>query len=201
MPWVKDGPTSGFQPSSILVLGGSSALGASTIQLLRISLPNSTIFATSSPKHHNPIEGVLGANKAFDRSSVSLVEEVKSATPGGQGIDAIIDCVGAGATERHIFDVFDPSGAKKYAQVWTGDDEIKAPHGVDSTMFRGRDMPALPGHPNIMLGLQDLLEDGRYKLPVPVRHLGDQLEALVEGVELMGRGISGEKLVVTLPNC
>jgi len=196
LPFLKDGPTTGIVPSSVLILGGSSALGAATIRLLRIAVPDCMILATSSPKHHRYILDVLGAQEAFDRNSAALVMDIKSASPRGQGVDAIIDTVGAGATENHIFEAFDSSGPKRYAQVWTGDEEIEAPSGVDSVMFRARDASQLQGGGNIMLALETLLKEGKYKLPLPVHKVGRGFDGLQKGLELMRRGVSGEKLVV-----
>ncbi|KAH8688107.1 chaperonin 10-like protein [Ilyonectria robusta] len=164
LPFLKDGPTTEFSPASVLVLGGSSALGAATIQLLRLAAPDCTILATSSAKHHSTIINTLGADRAFDRNSASLVMDVRSASPGSRGVDAIIDAVGAGGTQPDVFDTFEINGPKKYAQVWTGHEEIKVPTGVNSVMFRGRDLPNLQGGENIMQTLQELLEHRKYKL-------------------------------------
>lgn len=198
MPFLKGGPTAGFSPASVLVLGASSALGAATVQLLRMAVPTCKILTTSSPKNHNHLTKTLGADAALDRSSTSLVDEVKAATPGSRGVDAIFDAVGAAATQMHIFEAFDKDGPRKYAQVWTGDDEIRAPHGVDSVMFRSRDRPQLQGGQNMMASLQILLENNEYKVPLPVRKLGNGLNALQEALDLMRKGVSGEKLVVGL---
>jgi threonine dehydrogenase-like Zn-dependent dehydrogenase len=198
LPFLKDGPTTDFKPSSVLILGGSSAVGAATIQLLRLAIPDCTVLATSSPKHHSHITNKLGANKAFDRNSPSLIMDVKTATLGSRGVDAIIDTVGAGSTQRHLFEGFDSNGPKRYAQVWTGDEEIEVPSGVDSILFRGRDITKLQGGNNIMLALQTLLEEGKYKLPLPVHKVGDGFDALEMGLKLMRKGVSGEKLVVTI---
>ena len=197
LSFLKDGPTTGLHPSSVLILGGSSALGAATIQLLRLTLPQCTILTTSSPKHHRHLL-TLGANQAFDRTSPSLTDEVKKARPKFKGVDAIIDTVGAGRSQRDIFETLDPSGPKRYAQVWTGDEEIQVPDGVESVMFRGRDVTRLQGGGNVMLALERLLEEGRYKLPLPVRPVGEGLDGLEKGLELMRVGVSGEKLVVGL---
>ena len=198
LPFLWDGPTTGFRPSSVLILGGSSAVGAATIQLMRLSVPECKILVTSSPKHHARLINDLGADMAFDRDSISLVADVKVTTSGSKGVDAIVDVVGAGSIQRHLFETLNPEGPRKYAQVWTGDGEIQAPAGVDSVLFRGRDLPRLPGNENIMRALQDLLEEGKYKLPLPLRRVGHGLEGLVDGLELMRRGVSGEKLVVTI---
>jgi len=123
---------------------------------------------------------------------------VRSITPGSRGVSAIIDTVGAGSTERHIFEAFDSNGPKRYAQVWTGDEEIEVPIGVDSVMFRGRDLSQMPGGKNVMLALQTLLVEAKYKLPLPVNIAGIGFDGLEKGLKLMRKGVSGEKLVVTM---
>ncbi|KAK9363130.1 hypothetical protein V1504DRAFT_245552 [Lipomyces starkeyi] len=187
-----------LKPSPVLILGGSFALGAAAIQLLRLAVPDCMILATSSPKNHSHITNTLGANGAIDRNSASLIMDVKLASPGSRGVDAIIDAVGAGSTQRHGFEAFNSNGPKRYAQVWTGDEEIEVPSGVDSVMFRGRDLSQLQGGKNIMLALQTLLEEDKYKLPLPVHKVGDGFDKLEKGLELMRKGVSGEKLVVAI---
>lgn len=196
LPFVEGSPANDFTPSSVLVLGGSSALGAAVIQILHLAVPDCKVIVTSSRKHHEHLTRYLGADRALDRNSLSLVDEVRSASVGSQGVDAIIDVVGA-ATE-HIFDVLDPSGPKKYAQVWTGDEEIQAPNGVDSVLFRSRDLAQMRGGENIMLSLQTLLSQSKYKLPLPIHKVGTGLDAVERGLELIRKGVSGQKLVVTV---
>jgi NADPH:quinone reductase-like Zn-dependent oxidoreductase len=197
LPFIPDGPRTGLQPSSVLILGGSSGLGAAAIQLLRLAVPACKVLVTASPKHHNHLTS-LGADLAFDRSSDSLVEEVKKATAEGRGVDAILDVVGAASTQSEIFEALNTAGLRKYAQVWTGDDEIEAPSGVDSVMFRSRDLSQLQGGKNLMIALEALLKERKYKLPLPVHVVGKALEGLEKGLTLMRKGVSGEKLVVTL---
>jgi hypothetical protein len=65
-------------------------------------------------------------------------------------------------------------------------------------MFRGRELSQLQGGKNIMLALQTLLEEDKYKLPLPVHKVGDGFDTLEKGLELMRKGVSGEKLVVAI---
>ena len=195
--FVEGGHTEGFKPKSVLVLGGSSALGAAAVQLLKVAVPGLTVLATASVKHHEWLMS-LGVDGSINRTSKTLVQDVKRASPEGRGVHAIFDAVGAGATERNVFETFDEAGPKKYAQVWTGGDEIAVPEGVESVLFRSRDFMQIPGGKNIMLALQTLLDEGRYKLPLPVRDVGEGLEGLKTGLDLMRNGVSGEKLVVAL---
>jgi NADPH:quinone reductase-like Zn-dependent oxidoreductase len=198
LPFIMDGAKNGFAPSSVLVLGGSSALGAATIQLLRLAVPSCRILATCSRRHFEHVTGYLGADGAMDRVSLSLVSDIRSATEGGRGVDAIIDAVGAGGSNDGVFEALDPEGRMRYAQVWTGDDEIPVPEGVESVLFRSRDFSLLQGGNNVMQGLEKLLEAGEYKLPLPVKKAGTGIQGLNRGLDLMRQGASGEKLVVTL---
>ncbi|KAG9251015.1 chaperonin 10-like protein [Emericellopsis atlantica] len=196
VPFLHHGPTGILRSGSVLVLGGSSALGAASIQLLKLSLPECRILTTVSPRHKPLVEG-LGVDAVINRSSTTIAQDVKSATE-GRGVDAILDAVGAGASQRDIFDAFNLNGPRRYAQVWTGDEEIGVPDGVNSITFRSRDVGTLQGGHSIMSALERLLEEGRYKLPLPVRVVGKGLEGIEAGIELIGKGVSGEKLVVTL---
>lgn len=198
LPFVKDAPRIGCTPSYVLVLGGSSALGAAAIQLLRLAVPSCRILVTSSPKHHAHIAQYLGADEVFDRNSASLVADIRLSTAHGKGVDAILDTVGAATSASQIFDTLSLDGQRRYAQVWTGEDEIRVPDGVESVLFRSRDFGQLEGGGNIMDGLQTLLAEGKYKLPLPVRNVGTGLEGLNHGLDLMRNGVSGEKLVVSL---
>ncbi|KAJ5698033.1 hypothetical protein N7462_000038 [Penicillium macrosclerotiorum] len=198
LPFLEGGPTSGVQLSSVLVLGGSSAVGAATIQLLRLALPTCKILATSSSRHHDLLTHHLGANAAIARDSISLVADAKSTTLNNRGVDAIVDAVGAGSLQQDVFQALDPEGPCIYAQVWTGDKEIEAPKNVHSVLFRGRDLPQLPGNQLIMRSLQQLLGEHRYKLPLPARNVGQGLDGISKGLDLVRQGVSGQKLVVSI---
>ena len=121
---------------SILVLGGSSAIGAAAIQLLRLSLPSATILATSDKKHHAHLIS-LGCTKCFERSAQGDPSTIKAATAGGLGVDAIFDTVSAAAKEPSVMEAFSPDGRKLYSQIITGD-EVSAPKGVTATTIFGR---------------------------------------------------------------
>lgn len=196
--FLEGGDTTGFNPRSVLILGGSSAVGAATIQLLRLAVPSCKILTTSSLRHHTYIKDTLGADSVINRASDSLLKDVKSQTPECRGVDAIIDAVGAGGVQRHVFETLDDQGPKKYAQVWTGDKEIEVPSGIESVLFRGRDLSKLHGNENIMRSLERLLEEEEYKLPLPVHEVGYGFDKLERGLDLMRQGVSGEKLVVSV---
>lgn len=188
--------SSGSQPNSILVLGGSSGVGAAAIQLLRIALPSSTILTTSSPAHHSHLTS-LGATKAFDRNSPNLVADIRSATDEGKGVDVIIDAVASAATMTNIFDTLRADGPREYSQVFTGQ-QISVPDDVKRTVVFGRKIFDLPGGKSSMAALADLVSQQKYKLPIQVQNAGRGFESIEPGLELLKKGVSGTKLVVTV---
>lgn len=187
---------SGSRPDSILVLGGSSGVGAAAIQLLRNALPSSTILTTSSATHHPHLTS-LGATKTLDRNSPTLVSDIRSATEGGKGVDVIIDAVASAATATNIFDTLRADGPREYSQVFTGD-QVSVPEDVKRTVVFGRKIFELPGGKNSMTALVDLMNQGKYKLPIEVQKVGNGFESIEPGLEQLKNGVSGTKLVVTV---
>ncbi|KAL2842640.1 hypothetical protein BJX68DRAFT_278343 [Aspergillus pseudodeflectus] len=193
-------PHLGFASSnslrSVLVLGGSSVVGAGAIQLLRQALPDATILTTSSAQHHAHLLS-LGATRCFERSVQGDPSTLLAATPNGAGVDAIIDAVGAAASQPAIFSALDPDGPKLYSQVATGA-TVNVPEDVSVTVIRGPELFARPEGDRLLPGLAELLGSGMYRLPVRVEVVGRGFGAIELGLRRLQGGLSGVKLVVTL---
>ena len=181
---------------SILVLGGSSNVGAGAIQLLRLALPSATILTTSSAEHHAHLIS-LGATKCFDRSAQEDPSSIKAATPGDSGVDAILDAVAAAAAQPTVFTTLSPQGPKIYTQPLTGQN-VEVPEGVVSTVVFAQDIFGAKGGMNAMPGLLDLVQSGKYKLPVKVDVLGKGFKTIDQGLDKLMKGVSGTKYVVAL---
>ncbi|KAI9833953.1 MAG: hypothetical protein M1819_003462 [Sarea resinae] len=195
LPFLQGTSTEGQVPSSVLVLGGSSGTGAAAIQLLRKAYPSLPILATSSVKHHARVND-LGATYVFDYKSPSSVADIKSASPGAAGVDVIIDCVSAGASQTDITDVLDPTGSKKYAAIVTGA-PVPVPEGVKKFDVSGASFVDMQGGMQLVPSLTKLIEEGTYRVPLPVRIVGHGLGELPNVLDQV-KTASGEKLVVTL---
>ncbi|MCJ1319413.1 hypothetical protein MMC15_004749 [Xylographa vitiligo] len=185
----------GSAPSSILILGGSSATGAAAIQLLHAAYPSLPILATSSPAHH-PRLLALGASSVLDYHSPSVVADLQAASPRAAGVDAILDCVSAGASQTDVCEVLDPEGGRRYAAVLTGV-PVPVPAGVTKLDVNAWDVVGMRGGGELIPALTRLVEGGEYRVPLPVRVVGRGLEEL-PGVLDQVRGVSGEKVVVVL---
>ncbi|KAJ7718454.1 putative quinone oxidoreductase [Mycena metata] len=188
-------PAEGRVPSSVLILGGSSVTGAAIIQLLRRAYPSLPILATSSVKHNARLTD-LGATQLFDYKSSAVVADIKAASPGAAGIDVIIDCVSAGASQTDICDVLDLAASKRYAAVLTGV-PVTVPEGVEHIVASAYNILHMKGGKELTPSLTKLVEEGTYKVPLPVRVVGHGLEELPRVLDEV-KNVSGEKVVLTL---
>lgn len=187
-----------FQPwliSTTQVLGGSSGVGAAAIQLLRIALPDAIIFATSSPKHF-ALATSRGATAVFDYKSPSVVEEIKKASPSGEGVEAIVDAVNGVQVDPSLFQVL--TGPKNFAEVATGQNVKDVPADVKHYLVLGRNLSDAPGGSGALAVLGKLVDEGKYQVPVPITVVGKGFDAIGQGLEILKDGVSGTKLVVTL---
>lgn len=164
-----------FKPEAILVLGGSSAAGAATVQMLRLMSADVMILATSSTKHHKRVIS-LGAEKVFDYRAGDVVERIRAATPSGKGVEAIIDAVNGVADNNSFLDLL--TGSKKLAEVRTGLNLKEIPEGVERNLVLGETIFMAQGGQNLFASLERLLEEKRYKLPVEVKVVGHGLESV-----------------------
>ncbi|KAL3488179.1 chaperonin 10-like protein [Aspergillus germanicus] len=193
-------PHLGFPPSnflkSVLVLGWSSVVGAGAIQLLRQALPDATILTTSSAQHHAHLLS-LGATECFERSAQDDPSTILAATANGAGVDAILDAVGAAAGQPAVFSALNSTGPRLYSQVATGA-TVAILEDVSATVIRGPELFARPEGDKLLPGLAELLESGKYRLPVRVEVVGKGFDAIEPGLRRLQGGVSGTKLVVSL---
>ncbi|KAK4160438.1 chaperonin 10-like protein [Cladorrhinum sp. PSN259] len=185
--------------TSVLVLGGSSGVGGSAVQLLRQALPDLVIITTNSPAHKEQVTK-LGATAWVDRNlgSSQLVKAIKQASPDGKGVDAIIDAVAGAADENGaVFDAFRGEGPKLYSHVMTGT-KINVPDGVKAATVFGRMAFQVDGGGAAMTKLVDLVDAGKFKLPLEIEVVGKGLDVIGGGLEKLKSGVSGKKLVVSL---
>ncbi|KAF2098968.1 GroES-like protein [Rhizodiscina lignyota] len=194
-PFLKNGRGAGYEPKSVLVLGGSSSVGSATIQLLRLALPNIVLISTSSPRHHAHLRS-LGATTTFDYTAPDIVHQIKRTSLGGQGVEAIIDAVNGIYTRPELLETL--TGPKHFAEVVTGQMAREIPADVQHTLVFGRKVMTAPGGSGIFSALGELLTNGRYKIPLPVTVLGEGLELIEPGLRKLRAGVSGTKLVVKL---
>ncbi|KAK2614022.1 hypothetical protein N8I77_000883 [Diaporthe amygdali] len=185
-------------PRSILVIGGSSGVGASAIQLLRLAVPSIQIITTASLSHHSQLIS-LGATTCVDRTTADIVAAVRAASTGGLGVDAILDAVGGAGNENQpgLFNTLRVHGPRLYSAVFTGS-QVSLPEGVEATTSSGRQTFEVSGGRSAMSALAKLAEDGNFKAPLKIEVVGNGLESIGGGLEKLKMGVSRTKLVVSL---
>ncbi|KAK3303873.1 chaperonin 10-like protein [Chaetomium strumarium] len=183
--------------NSILVLGGSSGVGASAVQLLRAALPHAAILTTNSRKHNVHVLS-LGATACIDRNEPDIVAAIRAASPTGQGVDAILDAVAGVPDNGQLFETLRSDGPRLYSQVFTGTHQLAIPERVSAQTVFGRMVFQMPGGFWAMEKLSEMVSRGQFKLPLRVVVVGKGLEAIGSGLEILRAGVSGTKLVVSL---
>lgn len=192
--------------TAVLVLGGTSALGAAAIQLLRLSLPEGTPIISTNPAAHKAwVTGVLGATACVDGRDTAckeLVAAVRALTPGGEGVDGVLDAVGEFEGDHMDPDLWGvmmdkelPEGAP--SRVYSCGPEAATWQTSEDILGKPIFLKALP-LPEAMRGLGELVDEGRYKLPLEVEVVGKGLEGVAGGLEKLRAGVSGKVLVVSL---
>ncbi|MBB4348337.1 NAD(P)H-quinone oxidoreductase [Aliirhizobium cellulosilyticum] len=84
---------------SVLIHGGSSGIGTTAIQLARAF--GATVYATAGSKEKCDACEKLGATRAIDYKSEDFAEIIKAET-GGQGVDVVLDMIGAAYFEKNL---------------------------------------------------------------------------------------------------
>ncbi|KAH8882062.1 GroES-like protein [Thozetella sp. PMI_491] len=106
-----------------------------------------------------------GATKCLERAAQNDAAAMRAASPGGAGVDAIIDAVAAGPEAPAVYDVPRSDGPKLYSLVTTQPD-MRLPVGPQAFLVGAEQM--LDKELRAKQYLRRLLEEGKYKLPLKV---------------------------------
>jgi len=190
---------------TVLILGGASAVGAATIQLLRRMNPRTRILTTCSPAHFNHVKS-LGAKQAFDYNASSMFADIANAVPAG--VNGIVDVVGASATNtKEYMKLFGAAEHKMFAVLTTGAeiDRKDVPEDVTFSITTMGQIMMNGLAADTMRDLKEAVEEAMdeeegwqtaYKVPLEIEIVGTGLEVVVDGLKRSLKGVSGKKLVV-----
>jgi NADPH:quinone reductase-like Zn-dependent oxidoreductase len=204
--------------TTILIWGGSTSVGCNAIQLAVAS--GIRVISTSSPKNFDYLKK-LGASHVFDYNSKSVVADIVKAFDGQPSAGAI--SIGRGSVGKCMEVLSQVKGNKFIAQATMdlppfpkgGLDMVpflfsflslsistkiqKTVKGVQIKFINGDDLVANEVGPAIYKDfLPKALQDQTF-VPAPkARVVGKGLEFLQQGMDLNRKGVSAEKIVVTL---
>lgn len=191
---------------AILVWGGSSSVGAVAIQLAKAS--GVAVLTTASARNLDAVTSQLGADRAFDYRSATVVDDIVAAAAelkkGGAEFAGVYDAISEKASFTILGRVFDRLGSeglvatKKLAAVLPPSD---LPGDVEASMLVA---PMLLGPDKDVAEavwdkfVPDALESGALKpLPAPVV-VGKGLESIQKGTDENKKGVSYAKVVVEI---
>ena len=176
---------------SILVYGGSSAVGLATIQLAVAS--GLEVVTTASP-HNFDLCKSCGASAVFDYKDPSLVDKVVEAFAGKGEFVGIIDAISIADTYTHDLQILERLGGKHLACTHPPPTD-NIPAGVEAGMIFAVNDVAQPVWETFVT---PALQAGILKcLPEPLI-VGTGLEYIQEAMQKNKAGVSAKKVVVEL---
>jgi NADPH:quinone reductase-like Zn-dependent oxidoreductase len=177
---------------TILIWAGSSSVGINAIQLAKAS--GYEVFTTCSPRNFELCKS-LGATKVFDYSSPTVTEDLVKALNGK-------DCAGAfailpGSVEACSEIVHKSKGTKFISLAIQHQGEL--PEGVKTKFVLASNIKdSIISSVIFQDFLPKALAQGKYICAPKARIVGNGLESVQMAVDLVQKGVSAEKIVVTL---
>ncbi|KAI2619742.1 GroES-like protein [Hypomontagnella submonticulosa] len=178
---------------SVLVWGGSSAVGCNAIQLLKAA--GFEVITTCSPRNFDYVKG-LGASKVFDYNSLSVTDDVAAELDKGvcSGIYLATGSVAAACQVSH------KSKQKLFVASSNPVNPGDAPEGVEAKFkVETSAMDLFKETAGVTFGgfLVEALSMGRYKVaPAPEIMPTKGLEGIQEALDTLKKGVSAKKFVV-----
>lgn len=178
---------------TVLIWGGASNVGSSGIQMAVAA--GYEVVTTASPKNFDYVKK-LGAKHVFDYRAPSVVDEILDACK-GKTMAGVLDCIGGSATTACMDIAQKVDGSRAVATVKPEPENI--PEGVTVKFVMG----AFTEHNAVAQAIwvdfvPKALEAGSL-IPAPEPHIvGKGLESVQTAVDLIEKGVSASKLVVTL---
>jgi NADPH:quinone reductase-like Zn-dependent oxidoreductase len=179
--------------SVLLVWGGASSVGCSAIQLAAAA--GYRVLTTASPRNFDLVRG-LGADLVVDYGKPSAVPELVRAAEGHGVVVGALDASGRAAARCVEF--VEACGGVKFVAATTGGNPPPPPgvtvkHIYGPSIVHSYVAKAIYGD-----FLPNALRDGRY-VPAPEPLVaGKGLESIQEALDLHSKGVSAQKVVVSL---
>ncbi|KAF5664742.1 oxidoreductase [Fusarium heterosporum] len=180
----------------VLVWGGSSSVGANAVQTLKAA--GYKVAVTASERNHGMMRAI-NADHIFDYNNDGIVEEIMAALIGMESA-GIYCAVESASALRACASIADNIKGKKCVGTVLPP-SIPLPEGLpDSVEMLINDRVHFGSSETGRIlwaeWLPGALEDGSMRcMPYP-EVVGKGLESIQSAVDLMGRGVSGKKLVV-----
>ncbi len=188
-------PTAPARPSTgetLLIWGGATSVGTNAIQMAVAS--GYEVISTASPKNWDYLKK-LGASQVFDYRSDTVVADIIDAFKGKKSAGAL--AIGQDTTAT-CAEIVSKIGGKQFVAS-ASPVPPKLPEGVNSKFIFASDLKDNEVGPAIYVDFIPAgLKDGSFLPSPPARVVGKGLEAIQGALNEIPKGVSAEKLVVTL---
>ncbi|KFX98301.1 hypothetical protein O988_04403 [Pseudogymnoascus sp. VKM F-3808] len=185
---------------TVLIWGGATSVGSAAIQLAVAA--GYEVISTSSPKNFDYVRG-LGASAVFDYASPTVTADIIAAFAGKKSAGALAiggfdPAVNVGVVQACV-DVVVKSEGRKFVAMAVQFDPAQVPEGVGAKFIFGSDLKDNEVGPAIFEHfLPKALEEGVFKCATMPLVAGEGLEGIQGAFEVSKKGVSAQKVVVTL---
>ena len=185
---------------TLLIWGGATSVGCNAIQLAVAA--GYEVITTSSPKNFDYLRG-LGASAVFDYASPTVTADILAAFVGKKSAGALAigtadPAVNVGVAKACL-DVVIGSEGRKFVAMAVHFDPAQLPEGVGAKFIWGSGLKDNEVGPAVFEHfLPKALEEGVYKCAPEPLEGGHGLESIQEAFALSMKGVSAQKVVVTL---
>ncbi|KAF7537820.1 hypothetical protein G7054_g3419 [Neopestalotiopsis clavispora] len=199
LPLPRASPSKGADSGSdkkktLLVWGGSSSVGSAAIQLAVAS--GLEVVTTASPRNFDHCRR-LGAKLVFDYSSATVVEDLVAAIEGsGQVAGAFAAVSQPSEVITTVARVLEKLGGGFIATSKPPPENL--PEGVSAKMVFATDYALVEGKKFFRDFFPGALANGTYVAAPEPHVVGHGLEHVQTGLEVLSKGVSAQKVVVTL---
>ena len=177
---------------TVLIWGGSTSVGSNAIQLAVAA--GYEVITTASPKNFDYVKK-LGASQVFDYQGETVVANLVNAFKDKTSAGAL--AIGNGVADP-CAEVLDKSNGKKFVAL-TNPPSNELPSGVGSKFIFGSDLKDNEVGPAIYEDfLPKALEDGSFVAAPDAKVVGKGLESIQGGLDLLKKGLSAKKYVISL---
>ncbi|OBT66456.1 hypothetical protein VE03_03697 [Pseudogymnoascus sp. 23342-1-I1] len=195
-PTVPPKPTG----ETLLIWGGATSVGCNAIQLAVAA--GYEVISTSSPKNFDYLRG-LGASAVFDYASPTVTADILAAFKGKKSAGAVaiggVDPAVNNGIAKACLDVVDGSEGRKFVAMAVHFDPKQLPEGVGAKFIFGSDLKDNEVGPAVFEHfLPKALEEGVFRCAPEPLVGGQGLESIQGAFALGQKGVSAQKVVVTL---
>ncbi|KAL9639048.1 MAG: hypothetical protein Q9164_001183 [Protoblastenia rupestris] len=177
---------------TVLIWGGSTSVGSNAIQLAVAA--GYQVITTASPKNFDYVKK-LGASQVFDYKSEKVVADLIGAFKSQVSAGAL--AIGDGSADPCV-EVVDKSEGKKFVAL-ANPPSGELPRGVGVKFIFGSDLKDNEVGPAVWVDfLPKALEAGSYIAAPDAEIVGKGLESIQDGMDLMIKGMSAKKAVISL---